>query len=228
MKIVVYDEKNFAENTKTNLENIAAKHSIEVEVEYFSNPEDCFNYFVENQADLFVAEIDMPAEKGTDLAKRLRAKLNNRFVIIFLTTSNDYAAESYEVGACNYLLKPCDNIKLEKALIKCRLFDRVNYIYLADGKDSIKFEWQKIIAVEACGKQCLVYTTKEKYTIHNQINKIAAIMPTEVFWQVHRSYLINIRHITALKGYDFIMDNNLAVPIRRSKFSEIKKAYLNL
>lgn len=228
MRIVIYDEDKYCKLTKEVLEAITTKHGIDIEVECFSRPELCYAYLLQNGTDLLIAEIIMPVEKGTDLTKRLRKKLGNSFAIIFLTVSNDYAVESYDVNACNYLLKPCSNDKFEQALFRCGLFDKENYIYLADGKNSIKFDLREIIAVEAFGKRCLVYTVKQQYEIHNQISKIAAVLPSSYFWQVHRSYLINISHIDSLQGYDFVMDNNLIVPIRRSKFSEIKKAYMNL
>lgn len=85
------------------------------EVRGFTDPRKALQWAGENPVDLALLDINMPGMTGLALARRLR-ELNPRTAVIFLTASDRYALDAYEVHPTSYLLKPLDEARLSQLL----------------------------------------------------------------------------------------------------------------
>lgn len=226
MRIVLCDddEKNL-KNTQKLLEEISEERGVDIEVFSFLSPADCIEFMREHSVDLVILAILMDEMLGIDVAKKLRMLHGNDFALVFLSKSNDYAFESYAVDADYYILKPACKGKLLKAMERCDLFAKEDIIHIEEGKNTLKFNMQHIIAVEAFNKQCKIYTVHDEYDVHTTFTKIRNALPEKIFWAVHRSYLVNINYVIRQEQNDFIMPNGLIVPISQTKVSQIKRRY---
>lgn len=118
MKIAVCDDR--PEHLKKIRELLGkyqqTRPGLESQAEYFLSGAELLDQAEERGGyDLYLLDILMPGENGISVGKRLR-QMGKQGELIFLTSSNDYAADSYEVRAFFYLLKPVEEEKLFRVL----------------------------------------------------------------------------------------------------------------
>ena len=95
----------------------AGSNNIPAKIRSFSSGK-CILEQEENASDIYILDIIMPDMNGIELVQALRRK-NPEAYIIFLTTSKDYALESYSVKALSYLIKPAKKEKITAELSDC-------------------------------------------------------------------------------------------------------------
>ncbi len=227
MKIVICDD-DAAELNKlsTALKNIFTEHVLPLEIVSFNNGKDCYSYLLNNTADIVFFDIYLQDSLGIDLALKLR-DAGCTFKLIFLTTSNEFANESYEARASYYLLKPATPEQLEKSLTFCDAFAEEATITLDAGRSGqLTINPEKIIAVEVKDKYCFIYTTTQTYKQYSSMNKIREQLSQNYFLQIHRSYLINMNYVQDVQTSCFVMTNGFKAPIRVRDANAIRNYYM--
>ena len=118
MKIAICDDEPiYIETTSRLLQKWAGEHGIEMQIFTYDNGDDLIAAHTDECMDLILLDVIMPLLNGIDTAAELRA--NGQDVpIIFLTSSREFAVESYEVKAFHYLLKPIDEIRLPETILQ--------------------------------------------------------------------------------------------------------------
>lgn len=101
------------------LDNWSRQNAAPLQIDYFLQPEECEKYFCVHEPDLVIADIYLQNSLGLDLVKKLRQHQKKHFSLIFVSDKNSYAAETYELEADGYLLKPLDDKIFFKLLDKC-------------------------------------------------------------------------------------------------------------
>ena len=183
--------------------------------------------------DLYILDILMPELSGIDTGRRLRA-LGEGGEIIYLTTSNDFAADSYEVRAFFYLLKPVESGKffqvLDGAVAKLdRRRSRAIVVTTAAGPRRILLE--RIRYVERVGR-CMRYFctdgTVDSQSIRIPFKKAAAPLLTDRrFYLCGASFALNFQHVTGVQAQTALLDDGRAVTLPRTAAAEFKKAWGN-
>lgn len=106
MRIVACDDDvNELEELKQQLQEIGEKYQLPLDIRTFTEGEQCCEYLLLNSADIVFMDIYLKPGNGVELVRRLRQQKLN-FKLVFLTSSNEFAIESYELEAAYYLLKP--------------------------------------------------------------------------------------------------------------------------
>lgn len=119
MKIAVCDkDKLYLEQLKTLLSESYFKNKQRAEVVCFSNSCALLEYLYHQQIDVVILDLMIDELSGIDVARRIRAAQGNYPKLIFLSSINGCAAETYEVNASTFLLKPVDKDKLKLVLDK--------------------------------------------------------------------------------------------------------------
>lgn len=183
--------------------------------------------------DLYVLDILMPGLSGIDTGRRLRA-LGDGGEIIYLTSSNDFAADSYDVRAFFYLLKPVNEGKLFQVLdaavenLKRRRSSAV-VVTTVDGPRRIRLE--RIRYVERVGRYMRYYctdTTIDSQTIRVSFREaVAPLLADRRFCLCGASFLLNFQHVAGVNGQSALLDNGQAVILPRMSATEFKKAWGN-
>ena len=181
--------------------------------------------------DIFLLDIIMPIINGIELATEIRKK-NHVAKIIFLTSSPEFAVDSYSVGAFNYLLKPTQKDKLFSVLDKagseiCR--QPQQSIVVKTQTCLIKVFLHEIVYVEVIGRTLyfhqkngeIIESTSTIYQVED------VLLTNKIFIKPHRSYIVNLDHIKNLSQDGFTMTNNQFIPVSRNVFKEVKQAYIN-
>lgn len=183
--------------------------------------------------DLYILDILIPELSGIDTGRRLRA-LGDGGEIIYLTSSNDFAADSYDVRAFFYLLKPVNEGKLFQVLdgavenLKRRRSSAV-VVTTVDGPRRILLE--RIRYVERVGRYMRYYctdTTIDSQTIRVSFREaVAPLLADRRFCLCGASFLLNFQHVAGVNGQSALLDNGQAVILPRMSATEFKKAWGN-
>ena len=106
MKVAICDDQEcFLEDTHRLLDQWGHENNIPMNVAEFSNGDDLIRAQQEQSMDLIILDVIMPLLNGIDTAKEVRV-CDAKVPIIFLTSSREYAVDSYDVRAFHYLMKP--------------------------------------------------------------------------------------------------------------------------
>lgn len=181
--------------------------------------------------DVFLLDIIMPGVNGMELAADIR-NTDQVSKIIFLTSSPEFALESYSVGAFNYLLKPLKKDKLFSVLKKA--INEVNsgmkkHIIINTKSGMLKIFMHELLYVEVIGRTTFFHQTNgEVIEGICKISQIEAVLLIDKrFIKPHRSYIVNLDYIKNLSQDGFMTKSNHLIPISRNVFKEVKQAYIN-
>lgn len=186
-----------------------------------ANALEAFDIIGKTKIDLMFLDIKMPSLNGIDFIKTLR----NSPQVIFTTAFSEYAIESYEVEAIDYLLKP---VTYERFLKSMERFLKINvqtktepdYSYFKINGRLVKLNHEEFIY--ACSKKdyIILRTKHNSHLTHMTMKYLIELLPKEMFCRVHRSYLINRRHINVI-GNGIIEVGAFKIPIGKNYKSEI-------
>ena len=183
--------------------------------------------------DLYLLDIIMPELNGIQTGQRLR-ELGQGGEIIYLTTSSDYAVDSYSVRAFFYLLKPLEKERLFQVLDAAveKLNDRREKAILIstrDGTRSVLLD--QILYVERVGRSLRYYRSHDtldslslRVAFHTAVGPL---LSDPRFCQCGSSFAFNLQHIVGVKGAEVLLDNGRSVAIPRTAVVSLKRAWGN-
>lgn len=181
--------------------------------------------------DLYVLDILMPERNGIDTGRLLRA-LGEGGEIIYLTNSNDFAADSYDVRAFFYLLKPVEEAKffqvLDGAVEKLNR-RRASAIVVNTAAGPRRVLLEQIRYVERVGR-CMRYyctdSTLDSQSIRVSLREAAApLLADRRFYLCGASFVLNFQHVSGVNGQTALLDNGQTVALPRTSAVEFKKAW---
>ncbi|MCI4670595.1 MAG: LytTR family DNA-binding domain-containing protein [Bacteroidia bacterium] len=151
------------------------------------------DFLQKNEVDLVFLDIKMPDISGTELAKALV----NPPMIIFTTAFSEYAAESYELEALDYLVKPIAFNRFLKAVNKAAQLqkeEQQNFTFVKSGHLYERIDFDTLLFLKGAANYVDFVSQEKKVVVRMKLGEAKELLP-ENFVQVHRSYLVNIRHI---------------------------------
>lgn len=183
--------------------------------------------------DLYLLDIIMPGLNGIQTGRQLR-ELSDGGEIVYLTTSSDYAVDSYSVRAFFYLLKPLEKRQLFQVLDAAvkKLNDRRSKAVLITTKDGPRrILMDQILYVERVGRSLRYYCS------HDTLDSISLRVPFHTavesllsdprFCQCGSSFAFNLRHVAGVKGQEVLLDNHNRVASPRAAVVSFKHAWGN-
>ncbi len=184
-----------------------------------------------NHFDIFLLDVIMPNINGIRLATEIRSN-DQVSKIIFLTSSTEFAVDSYSVDAFNYLVKPVQKDKLFSVLEKAfnDIFRDLNqYIVLKARTGLFKVFLHELIYLEVIGRTIYFHQksgiTIESISTMSQIE--AVLLKDKRFIKPHRSYIINLDFVKNLSQDGFTTTSGLFIPVSRNAFKDVKQKYIN-
>lgn len=204
----------------------------------FPNAMQAIKFLNQNTVDLIFLDIHMPGFSGFDLIQTLKSPPK----IILTSSDRNFGIEAFEHECIvDYLQKPLTKNRFEKAIKKAQLFSppaklpasipantsqRDEDLFVNIDRRLIKIEYAGILYIESKGDYIRINTEKKNFTVHTTIKKIMEKLPADMFVQVHRSYIINIKKIVDIEDNSILIEKNV-IPISRANRDELMKR-LNL
>jgi len=173
----------------------------------FTDPFEAISYVEFNPVDLIFLDINMPDINGISLSKNFSSVP----FLIFTTAHSEYALESYEVDAVDYLLKPFDFSRFYKAVSKVKERQREKrsiqeeFFFVKSGNAKKKLLYEDILFIQAEGNYVMYHTKNDNVLVRSTIKEVLSLLPEKYFVQIHRSIIISLRWI------DRIEDNHVYI-----------------
>ena len=186
----------------------------------FRDPLIGLEYLQENDVDVLFLDINMPQLSGINMPKFLE----NPPLIIYTTAYSEYAIESYELQAIDYLLKPIGFDRLLKAVMKAKQIleksamriTTVESVPTADeqtiliksGAEFYQVPIKNIKYIESDGNYVTFFTTTRSILARYKISEVLELLPRKYFSRVHRSYIVALKHVETVKKHCLIIGEN--------------------
>lgn len=211
-------------SSSTLLEEFIGKSSSLKLVGTFSDSASLKDKLLKNHdIDLVFLDVDTPELDILDFIKNFDNKAN----IIIVSSDDKYALKAFEFNIVDYLLKPLTYSRFYKAIDKATRYyaskdvtnSDSNEIFIKKGSSLVKLKIKDITYVEALENYVTLNTKNEKFTIHFTMKAIEYQLPSDTFIRVHRSFIVNISLVKAIKdnSLDITVGNELKnIPIGNS------------
>ena len=200
-------------------------------IEYFECGEDLVEKYESGKQkyDLLILDIYMKYMDGMDAAKRIR-RYDRNAAIIFLTTTPDYAVESYEVRATHYLLKPVSEGRMGEAL---NHFLEEHYpkvrqsLLMISGSSGRRIAYDDILYIESRRMNLRVVCSKGvEHTIRKKLDDVQEELPENRFLRCNQSFIVNMDYIRDADN-NFTMCNGDIIPIKVREKKKIRNRYFD-
>jgi two-component system, LytTR family, response regulator len=226
MKCVIIDDEPLAVDLL--VEFVGRIDSLEL-VTTFTNAIDAISVINKTEIDLIFLDIEMPHFSGIDFINAIEKKP----LIIFTTAYSNYAVEGFNLGAVDYLVKPIPFNRFLKAVLRAQqVFSQKNipsqnqvistpeiehdFMFVRAEYENVKINFLDILFIEGLKDYVKIYTTDNKYTLTLiSLIKLENLLSSKGFARVHRSYIINIKHVKSIQKNKVLISDK-RIPISES------------
>ena len=222
MKIALVDDRP---EEIDRLLNIVEKALPQAKSFSFSSGEAFLGTWKRGEFDLILLDIFMDGQLGIEVARKVRME-DEDVRLVFCTTSNDFACESYEVGANYYLHKPISDTSFAKMLeiINLSQYEMKRFIRLPDGqrivlRNVIYSEYHNHLLTIHC-KQGIVLQTRMSQTDWEN-----TLLEYSYFYSCSKGIVVNFYEIEQQESGMFLMSDGTWLPISRRKTKDALEAF---
>ena len=183
------------------------------------------------ELDIIFLDVLMPGQNGISTAKEIR-KYDTLVKIIYLTSSAEYAVDSYSVGAYFYQLKPIWQESfyrlMDSVLSECRRNEEKSLI-LRSKSGITRMDLDKLQYCEVMGRTLLFH--RQDGVVLDSAGRLddlcEQLKDYEQFVRCHRSYLINMDYVQNISSKAITMTDGIQIPIPHGKYSELKDKFFD-
>ena len=181
--------------------------------------------------DVLLLDVIMPGESGISAAREIR-QFDNDVKIIFLTSSAEFAVQSYTVGAYYYQLKPVREETffqlMDSVIDECRRTEAQSILLRCKSGIS-RIRLDKLEYCEIIGRALLFHMANgQVLESTGSLDKLTADLESYGnFLRPHRSFLVNMDYIQHLTGNELVTCSGVTVPISRLLSAAVRKEYMD-
>ena len=219
MKCIIVDDEPIArEGIKLLVQEIPQLELLKS----FNNAEDASVFINDITVDLIFLDINMPGTNGIEFAHNIPKQT----LIIFTTAYSQYALDSYEVDAIDYLVKPIDPVKFRKAVNKAIVYHSLlineekkrvhsiedEYIFVKSDRKYFKVNLEDILFIEGLKDYAIIQMESQRIITRMTLKAISELLPANIFFRINKSYIVNKKHIDCFDNNDvFIKTYEIAI-----------------
>lgn len=226
------DDQTVLDQLSALLEKYRAQRCVQIQCTAFHSPLDLLAKIEKGtRYDILFLDVIMPAENGITAAKEIRQH-DNVVKIIFLTSSAEFAVESYVVGAYFYQLKPIWEESfyriIDAALEACHK-EQSDSLILRCKTGITRVALNQLEYCEVIHRTLLLHLDSGKVLESSgSLDELSRqLAPYGCFYRPHRSYLVNLEYVQTLSYRAITLACLAEIPIPRGKYNEVKSAFLD-
>ncbi|MBK8805529.1 MAG: response regulator transcription factor [Bacteroidales bacterium] len=221
--IIIDDEKL---SCKVLEEFVKKTKGLELKGVYY-NPIDAINESENfNEIDLLIMDIEMPEMSGLDVL----ASISKLPQVIIVSSDNKYAVDAFDFSVNDFLLKPIKYPRFLKAIQK--IIQQPQTVIEFQNKDTntgdgffikknntfVRVKYDEIVCIESIENYVAFQTLDARYVVHQTLKSVEGMLP-QIFWRVHRSYIVNINAVKVIEDNCVVVQmssENLRIPIGKN------------
>lgn len=188
----------------------------------FNNTRSASQFLAANSVDLIFLDIQMPGINGIDFARGIPRNT----LIIFTTAYSEYALDSYEVDAIDYLVKPIEADRFRKSVDKAISYHTLlmneekekiediteDFFFVKSERKYLKVSYKDILFVEGLKDYVVIHLKGKRIITKMSLRMMQELLPDRIFFRINRSYIVNLQHIDSFDNNDiFIADQEIAI-----------------
>ncbi len=232
MNCIIIDDEPLARAEMRSL--IKEASTIEI-LGDFSNALTALEFLKTKDVDLIFLDIEMPLVTGLEFAEQLP----KQSLIIFTTAYSQYALKSYELDAIDYLLKPIEKHRLEKAIQKAELYNQLlsqsiikntiesntnDFLFIKSDRRFYKLNFEEIKFIEGLKDYVVIHTKTQKLITAMNLKTTHQKLPAQNFLRVSKSYVVNINFIDSFDNHNIFVDES-EIPLGEVFRAEFFRVY---
>lgn len=212
MNCIIVDDEPLAREA---MEMLISENGRLTLVGAFNNATSAAKFIQEQPVDLIFLDIRMPKVTGLEFARTIPKST----LVIFTTAYAEYAIDSYEVDAVDYLVKPIVSERFRKAVEKAEAY---HALLLTDEKENIenvesefmfvkserrffKVNFKDILFIEGLKDYVIIQLPDQRIITKTSMKAIHELLP-QIFLRVNRSYIVNTQQIASFDNNDIYID----------------------
>lgn len=188
----------------------------------FNNATSAAKFIQENTVDLIFLDIQMPNITGIEFARTIPKST----LVVFTTAYTEFALDSYEVDAIDYLVKPIEQNRFKKAVEKAISYHSLllaeekenienienEYIFVKSERRYFKVNLKDILFIEGLKDYVIIQLADTRIITKMNLKTIHELIPKNIFLRINKSYIVNIKQIDSFDNNDiFIKTFQIAI-----------------
>lgn len=194
---------------------------------------DAMRKLEDTEADVLFIDINMPDLNGLDFVRSLA----DPPMIVFTTAYQEHAIEGYRVNAIDYLLKPfgmsdilraADKVKRQYDLMHAATLspvDEYDAIFIRADYKVMRVLVKDIVYVEGYGEYLRIYLDGQTKPLvaYLRMKEMESRLTDKCFMRIHKSYIVNLHHLTEIDRNRVILDTKAEIPIGESYHESLRQ-----
>ncbi len=225
---IIDDEKVFLDHIENMIDRaMKMYHFQSYSIDNFSSAAEFLENYKPGNYDLLIVDIYIDKENGIDLAKEVRSQ-DDECIIVFCTTSNEFAKESYRVKASYYLVKP---IIFEDMI---EMFNQIDIDVLKERRtivfpDDFSCRVNDIIFTEYYNHKVTIHLcNNQQHAVYMPQKDVENLLiPLGGFSVINRGCIVNLERVKDMDDQSIIMDDNQYVVLAKNRVNKFKKILLD-
>lgn len=230
MRIAVCDdEKFYREKITALIQKYLSDHQLDSVIDIFCSGEEFLSQSSNAvKYDIVFMDINMEQTDGIETAMRIRAFQSNTY-IVFVTAFIRYALDGYKVNAVRYIMKDTLDAAISEcmdAILQKMQLRQISFSFIEGEK---KLYTDNLLYVESKKHKSVFYYQEEqltKYQIYEKLDDIEKVLNGAGFLRIHKSYLVNMRHVRKISNYIAELSTGEELPIPRIRYQAVKQKFV--
>ncbi len=192
----------------------------------FGDAQSAGDFLLNHPVDLVFLDIRMPGTDGITFARTIK----DNTLVIFTTAYPEYAIDSYELDAVDYLLKPVEAARFQKAVAKASDYLQLlrdksqkstvetvtqEHIFVKADRRFFKILFRDILFIEGLKDYVVIQTGEQKIITNTTLKAMQERLPPNMFLRTNKSYIVNLEKIDSFDINDiYIGTHELAIGSR--------------
>lgn len=190
---------------------------------------DAYNLLHQIRADVILLDVELPGMSGLELIQSLQEKP----IIILVTSKEEYAIEGFNLQVADYLIKPVTFPRLLQSLQRAAKMlpnmlqtgaatPETEYLFVKNNNALVRLALTEVLFISALGDYVNIVTQSKKFTTHTTLKSVEERLPVDKFVRVHRSHIVNIRQIERIEDSTLVI-GGITLPVSETYRPELIK-----
>lgn len=228
-KIAVCDDEQIICSTMYNkLQNLSKSKSVIFEIDCFTSGEELCDEIKHTNYDLLFLDIELPKMNGVAVGQYIRETLKNETIqIAYISSKQEYAMELFEMRPINFLVKPLSDEKIENVIDKFLQLNKIDTetFNFKARHNYYKIPFSDILYFCSNGRKINIVTSNKEYEFYGSLDNIYSEVKNKKFLFVHKSFLVNFKHINKYQYEQITMSDNKIIPVSQSRRKIVRSMF---